>query len=114
MARVEDQTLEYWEPGSDEERIHHLRRIILVHSILYYRFDASVIADHVFDGWTYELAQLQRENPLAMVRVLYHKESFLFFSGADAYALPLYDRRATNRAIQIMRERAIKASWTIT
>lgn len=111
MARVEDQVLEYWEEGTDEERIHHLRRIILVHSILYYRFNTSVIADHVFDGWTYELAQLQRENPLAMVRVLYHKESFLFFSGADAYSLPLYDRRATNRAIQIMRERKKVMEW---
>lgn len=111
MARVEDQVLEYWERGTDEERIHHLRRIILVHSILYYRFDTSVIADHVFDGWTYELAQLQRENPLAMCRVLYHKESFLFFSGADAYALPLYDKRATIRAIQIIRDRTKKATW---
>jgi hypothetical protein len=111
MARVEDQVLEYWERGTDEERIHHLRRIILVHSILYYRFNTSVIADHVFDEWTYELARIQRENPLAMVRVLYHKESFLFFAGADAYALPLYDRRATNRAIQIMRKRDKPTPW---
>lgn len=111
MAGLDKQPVEHWFPGTDEERIHHLRRVILVHSILYYRFDKSLIADHVFDGWTYELAQLQKENPLAMVRVLYHKESFMFFNGADAYALPLYDRRATNRAIWLAREKDKEVPW---
>jgi hypothetical protein len=105
LARVVDEVLEYWDLGTIEERIHRLRRVILVHAIMYYRFDASVISDHMFDNWTYELAKLQTEDPLATARVLYHKESFLGFSGADAYSLPLYDRRATNRALGIIRER---------
>lgn len=111
MASLDDYVPEHWPPDTIRERIHHLRRIILVHSIIYYRFNTSIIADNVFDEWTYELARIQRANPLAMCEVLYHKEAFMFFSGADAYALPLYDKRATQRALWLMRQRSEKGTW---
>lgn len=96
---------EHWAPGAVEERIHHLRRIVLVHSILYYRFDLTVISDFQFDAWGQELAALQHANHNASERVLYHREAYREFGGESGYFLPLYDKRATQRALWLSRLR---------
>jgi hypothetical protein len=95
---------EHWDPGTIEERIHHLRRIVLIHSILYYRFDESVISDYQFDSWSRELAALQQNNKDASERVIYYREAYREFDGSSGYFLPLYDKRATNRAIRLLRD----------
>lgn len=92
---------EHFEPGTVEERIHHLRRIVLIHSILYYQFDVTVVKDNVFDGWSYELATLQDGNPEAFEAVQYMKEAFRDFDGSGGSMLPLSDPRATSRALRL-------------
>lgn len=94
---------EHWIPGTKEERIHHLRRIVLIHSILYYRFDASVISDYQFDSWSRELAALQENDREASERVQYYKDAFRGFDGSSGFYLPLYDKRATNKALWLLR-----------
>jgi hypothetical protein len=89
---------EHWELGTAEERIHHLRRIVLLHSILYYKMDSSIVTDAQFDAWARELAHAQRDNPKASQRVHYHREAFADFTGATGFHLPLDDERANNRA----------------
>lgn len=102
IPRDADYVPEHWEPGSVEERIHRLRRIVLVHSILYYRFDKNVVADAVFDAWAYELAGLKETEPEADERVRYMREEFRTFDGSGGSALPLDDPRATSNALKLL------------
>lgn len=95
-------TQEHWDLGSIEELIHHRRRQVLTHSILYYRLDASIIPDTLFDGWAYELAEVQRENPEASERVVYHREAFINFNGETGHHLPLLDLKATETAFRLL------------
>lgn len=95
---------ENWALGTTEERIHHLRRIILVHSILYYRFDKNIVSDHIFDSWSQELVALQTNNQEASEKVLYYREAYREFDGSSGYYLPLYDKRATNKALWLWRQ----------
>ena len=39
------------------ERIAQRRRQILVHSIIYYRFNENIITDHTWAEWAKELVQ---------------------------------------------------------
>lgn len=50
----------YW---SNKLRISALQRWIIVHSILYYELDSSVIEDRVFDANARQLAQMQEDFP---------------------------------------------------
>jgi hypothetical protein len=93
---------EHWDLGTVEERIHHLRRLVLLHSILYYRFDNPIISDGQFDSWARELAKKQKDNPEASERVHYHKEAFRDFEGETGFHLPLEDERTLARATKIL------------
>jgi hypothetical protein len=94
---------EYWETGTVEERIHHLRRIVLSHSVLYYSIGDSVVSDYQFDTWARELAKLQIENPKASERVYYHREAFMGFTGETGYDLPLTDEGAIRAAERMLK-----------
>jgi hypothetical protein len=89
---------EYWDIGSVEERIHHLRRVVLAHSVLYYSMGDSVATDYQFDNWAKELAKLQIDNPEASESVHYHREAFRGFTGETGYDLPLTDEGAIRAA----------------
>lgn len=93
---------EHWDLGTIEELIHHRRRQVLVHSILYYRLDTSIISDHLFDSWAKELAQVQRDNPEASERVIYHRDAFSNFNGETGHYLPLLDVQGTEVAFRIL------------
>jgi hypothetical protein len=87
---------------TDEERIreliHRRRRQILVHSILYYQMDRTLITDAQFDTWARELAQLQHDHPQVSEAIRYHRAAFRGFNGATGYNLPLNDPRAISLA----------------
>lgn len=82
--------------------IERRRRQILVHSILYYRLDASLIPDHVYDAWAQELVRLQREHPEISEAVDYHRDAFRRFTSSTGYDLPLDDARANRVARDLL------------
>lgn len=103
MSKIYPYIPEYWEVGSVEELIHRRRRNVLLHSVLYYRFDTSIIDDNTFNAWALELARLQKAFPEASERVHYHRDAFRDFSGETGYHLPMDDRRVMNSAYRAMR-----------
>jgi hypothetical protein len=65
-----------------------------VHSILYYRFDTTIVPDSTFDAWAQELALLQSTHPEDSGAVEYYREEFKDFAGETGFHLPLWDPRA--------------------
>ena len=45
-------------PTDIAELINRRRRQLLVHSIIYYRFDKNIVSDSVWTEWAIELADL--------------------------------------------------------
>lgn len=87
------------------ELIHRRRRQVLVHSILYYRLDASYIPDATFDAWAHELADLQKSHPEVSEGVDYMRDAFRGFTGDTGHHLPLDDPRALNVAHHLANQR---------
>lgn len=85
-----------------QELIHRRRRQILVHSILYYHYNANILPDATFDLWAQELAKVQQDHPEDSEAVEYHLEAYRGFTGETGFHLPLHDRRATNIAKTLM------------
>lgn len=67
-------------------RIRHLRRLILVHSCIYYGYNDSIIPDHLFDEISRELVSLQERFPKISKSVEFY-ETFKFFDGSSGYDL---------------------------
>lgn len=84
------------------ERIHRRRRQVLVHSILYYRLDASIVPDATYDAWAQELIQLQAQYPDVAAGVDYMADAFRHFTSSTGYDLPLDDPRARAVALQLL------------
>ncbi|UAJ15401.1 DNA ligase [Arthrobacter phage Niobe] len=82
--------------------IERRRRQILVHSILYYRLDSSLIPDATYDAWAQELIRLQREHPEISESVRYHLDAFRNFTSSTGYDLPLDDDRANRVARDLL------------
>ena len=76
------------------ERIHQRRRQVLIHSVLYYRLDKSIIEDQLFDKWAYELVQLQKDYPKISESVPYHLDAFRAFDATTCFDLPISDSYA--------------------
>lgn len=86
--------------GSPEELIIRRRRQILVHSCLYYRMNTSVIEDHLFDRWSKELADLQRQYPDISKKCEWY-EAFKDFDGSSGFDLPLDNQWVINKAYRL-------------
>lgn len=89
-------------PAQIAERIHRRRRQVLVHSILYYRLDASIVPDATYDAWAQELIHLQTEYPDIAAGVDYMADAFRNFTSSTGYDLPLDDPRANAVARQLL------------
>lgn len=89
-------------PDAVASQIERRRRQILVHSILYYKHDRPLIADHVYDAWAQELIRLQREHPEVSEAVDYHRDAFRSFTSSTGYDLPLDDARANRVALDLL------------
>ncbi len=46
------------EPGTPAALLNMRARQVIVHSVLYYELDHSLVTDHTFDRWCVELAEL--------------------------------------------------------
>lgn len=82
--------------------IERRRRQILVHSILYYNLNATLIPDHVYDAWAQELIRLQTDYPDIAAHVGYHDEAFQNFTSSTGFDLPLDDVRANRVARDLL------------
>ncbi|QIG58518.1 DNA ligase [Arthrobacter phage DrSierra] len=89
-------------PDVVASQIERRRRQILVHSILYYKHDRPLIADHVYDAWAQELIRLQAEHPEVSEGVTYHRDAFRNFTSSTGYDLPLDDDAANRVARDLL------------
>lgn len=46
-----------------KEKIKQRRSQMLVHSVIYYWMDSSIVSDNQWQAWANELRDLQRDNP---------------------------------------------------
>lgn len=84
-----------------EERINQRRRQILVHSVIYYRFNENIIPDYVYDAWSKELADLQKANPETASKCVY-ADAFKDFDGSSGFDLPLQLPEIVRKASQLL------------
>ena len=83
------------------ERIARRRRQLLIHSIIYYRFDDNLITDAQWTHWAIELENLQADYPDIAEKCPYAKE-FVGFDHSTGYNLPLGDIWANRKARQLL------------
>lgn len=89
--------------NSDEiaELINRRRRQILIHSIIYYKMNDSLITDNQWADWAKELTALQEQYPNIAKNCVY-ADAFEGFDPSTGYNLPLDDWRAVNKAQQLL------------
>lgn len=78
------------------------RRQILVHSCIYYRFNTSLITDHKFDEWCYELVALQKKFP-ELAKELPYADVFRDFDGSTGYDLPYGEPEIVEIALRLLK-----------
>lgn len=83
------------------ELITRRRRQVLVHSVIYYRFNDNIISDATWSEWAQELENLQREYPeIAASCPL--ADAFKDFDHSSGCDLPLHDQWAINTAAWLL------------
>lgn len=70
-----------------KDRIIRLRRLMLVHSCIYYELNNNVISDHQWQAWADELEKLQKDNP-DLCKLDYFDFAFRDWNGATGNHLP--------------------------
>lgn len=86
------------------EKINRRRRQILVHSIIYYNMDDSLISDHTWAEWAKELYDLQEKFPEIADTCIY-ADAFSEFDPSTGYNLPLNDSWGNRKARQLLEYR---------
>lgn len=84
-----------------KERIEYLRKKLLVHSIIYYRLDESLITDEEWARWALELEELTRKYPHIAQNAFLSKE-FQDFDHSTGYNLPLETPWAVDVAMNLV------------
>lgn len=91
---------------TNEERISELitrrRRQVLVHSVIYYKYDDNLISDDTWSKWAKELEDLQRQYPEIAAKCVY-AEAFDGFDGSSGAFLPLDDPWGNHKALYLLR-----------
>lgn len=83
------------------ELINQRRRQILVHSIIYYKLNESIISDSQWSKWAMELVDLQNKYSDISAKCVY-SESFSNFNGSSGFDLPLDDEWGNYKAQQLL------------
>ena len=83
-------------------KIQQRRYQILVHSLLYYELDISLISDSKWTEWAVELAKLQKENPDVAKSVIF-ADAFEDFDGSTGFDLPYRDAQIIHIASRLLR-----------
>jgi hypothetical protein len=97
----------YW---SDATKVSYLQRRIIVHSILYYESNKSIISDRQFDDLCQQLVQMQSEVDFAEFRKSTYYYTMHDFDGSTGFhlygRLTKYDKEYLSKiAMQVY------ASW---
>lgn len=71
-------------------KISRRRRQILVHSIIYYRLNDTIVPDHKWAEWAKELVALQKQYP-EIAETCELAAAFKDFDASTGYDLPLGD-----------------------
>jgi hypothetical protein len=77
------------------------RKQILIHSIIYYRFNESVVSDQQWSEWALELHELQTMYP-DIASQCFLAEEFKNFDPCSGYDLPLELPWAVEKAKWVM------------
>lgn len=72
-----------------QEFIHRRRRQIIVHSIIYYRFDENIVSDDTWQTWADELAAVQNQYP-EFCAIGFYDNDFKDWTGATGHDLDLH------------------------
>lgn len=86
------------------ELINRRRRQLLVHSVIYYELNDSLISDHTWSQWAVELDKLQKKYPDIAAKCPY-AEAFSDFNPSTGYNLPLDDLWALSVARRLIQYR---------
>lgn len=81
--------------------IQQRRYQMLVHSLLYYEADVSLVSDAKWQEWAYELVELQKAHPDIASRVIF-AEAFSDFDGSTGFHLPYRDEQIVNIACRLL------------
>ena len=84
------------------ELIERRRRQVLIHSIIYYRFNSNIVTDAVWTSWAVELERLQTKYP-EIAEDCWYAEFFEDFDHSTGFNLPLDDPWAEQKARYIMK-----------
>lgn len=82
-------------------KIQQRRYQILVHSLLYYELDISLISDHKWSEWALELVALQKANPDIAKQVIF-ATAFEDFDGSTGFDLPYKDEQIVHIARKLL------------
>ena len=82
--------------------INRRRRQVYVHSCIYYRFNTSIVEDHLWDKWARELVELQKTYP-DIAKTVPFADIFDSFDGSTGFNLPLDNNCVINKALQLLR-----------
>lgn len=83
------------------ELINRRRRQILVHSIIYYRLNESLISDDIWSELALELENLQNKYPEIAATCVY-ADAFFNFDHSTGCNLPLDDPWGLTKARQLL------------
>ena len=84
-----------------KERIEYLQKKLLVHSIIYYRLDESLISDEKWAEWALELEKLVKEHPKEGQNS-FLAEEFKDFDHSTGYNLLLETPWAVQKAMDLV------------
>lgn len=87
-----------------EELINRRRRQILVHSVIYYQMNDSIIDDSTWNKWAKELEELQRKYPKISEECVFN-EAFKDFDSSTGYNLPLDNEWAVRKATELLEQK---------
>lgn len=91
-------------------KIQQRRYQILVHSLLYYALDITLVPDAKWAEWAKELVQLQHTHADTASRVIF-AEAFKSFDGSTGYNLPYNDEQVVNIAHRLLqREKSAESA----
>lgn len=91
-------------------KIQQRRYQILVHSLLYYELDFTLVPDNQWAIWAKELVELQTSHPSISSQVIF-AEAFKGFDGSTGFYLPYKDAQVVNIAYRLLkRERSAESA----
>lgn len=114
MALVKAKTVSDLTPITYEDdiaaKIQRRRYQILVHSLLYYSLDMSIVPDSKWAEWAKDLVELQAEYPQISSKVIF-SDAFKNFDGSTGFNLPYNDAQVVNIAYRLLnRERSAESA----